>query len=139
VEGKLTLDGQPFGPALVMLQSTDPKGPVVVGEADEQGNLKFHSTRAGDGAPQGTYKLVLPPDPLSRAPKPIPKMYQSPGTSPIDVKIEPKKNTITAALDSKAVDMTTPGAAYMGKANVQTKNPAFERPKIDPKLMPKTN
>lgn len=135
VEGKLTLDGQPFGPALVMLQSTDLKsGPIVVGEADPQGNLKFNSARMGDGAPAGEYKFVVPPDPMSRAPKPVPKIYESANTSPITIKIEPKKNTISPALESNAVDTTTPGARYIAPAK---KSAEKERPAIDPKLLPK--
>lgn len=135
VEGKLTLDGASFGPALVALTPIQEKGFAVGGEADAQGNLSFTTNKRGDGAPVGEYKVTLPPDPLNRAPKPIPLVYQKADSTPITVKIEAKKNTIQIALDSKVKDASTPGAGFIGGGKTKM---SPQRPAIDPKLMPKT-
>lgn len=136
VEGKLTLDGAPFGPALVTLTPTHAGGFSVAGEADAQGKLTFTTNKKGDGAPVGEYKVTLPPDPLGRAPKPIPLVYQKADSTPLTVKIEAKKNSVQIALESKVKDAATPGAGYIGGGKTKT---GPQHPPIDPKLMPKTN
>lgn len=102
VKGTLTMDGQPFGPIILVLKSQDDKGPIIGGEADEKGALKFTTNRIGDGAPAGEYKVYFPKDPYGRETKKVPEIYQDPRTTPLTAKVESKKTELKLALDSKA-------------------------------------
>lgn len=137
VTGTVTMDGAAFGPALIQLSPLDTEnGRVVGGEVDAQGNLKLSTHAPGDGAPAGEYKVVFPPDPLNRAPKPIPSAYQTASSSPITVKVEESEtNSLTVALDSKAVG--TSAGRYDPTLNKNAPG-SGNYPTIDPSLMPKT-
>lgn len=102
--GKLVLDGEPFGPALVMLTPTAKEGRTTVGVADAQGQITFTSYEAGDGIPAGSYKVTVTSDATTGPfPKPIPRLYTNPQSTPLTVTVEPKEdNAVTISMDSKA-------------------------------------
>jgi hypothetical protein len=144
IKATLTLDGQPIGPMFVMLHSTKPNGPMIAGETDEKGNIRFTTNRVGDGAPEGEYKLEIPKDPLGRAVTPVPDVYRDFRTTPLTVKVEPKKNELKFALDSKA-ELSAGDSADPTMGNFKKPKPVPGRkvkqpepppvPKVDPKLV----
>lgn len=142
VKATLLMDGQPIGPMYLMLSSTQVKGPVISGEADDKGDIKFTTKKLGDGAPAGEYKVVIPKDPLGRAFKPVPDVYRQMSSTPITIKIEAKKNDLKIALDSKAefpaVEHEDPTMAKKPKPpagkNVKKPEPP-PVPNVDPKLV----
>jgi hypothetical protein len=148
VTGKLTMDGQPFGPIILLLHSTNAthSGPLIRGDSDDKGKLKFSTNKLGDGAPEGEYKVSFPANPLGVEAKTVPEVYQTHQLSPLTVKIEPKrKNEITIALDSKAETPTAKAEreaieAYKKKfphwkPKEKPKVEKPDRPKIDPKKL----
>ncbi len=142
VTGKLTMDGQPFGPIILLLHSTDTvkSGPLIRGDSDEKGNLKFSTNKLGDGAPAGDYKVSFPPNPLGVETKTVPEVYTTHLFSPLTVKIEPKKkNEITIALDSKA-ETPTQKAEREAIEAYKKKFPNWkpkEKPKVEQPSRPK--
>jgi len=108
VTGKLTMDGEAFGPTSIMLSPTtdpDPKDPIkahsAVGKVDQSGNVTFTTYDLGDGVAVGEYRVVVGMD-FAEPPKPFPKIYRDGGSSPLLVKVEPGMENIEIKMDSKA-------------------------------------
>lgn len=106
VNGKVTLDGQPFGPARIALQAQKQGGKDAAGEVDAQGNVKVTTYNPGDGAPAGTFVVYIPP---GSSQKPIPNIYESPTESPLRVTVSEKGAEFTLELKSSAGPMASTG------------------------------
>lgn len=102
IKASVTMDGKPIGPLFVMLYSTTPGSYMIAGTADDKGELRFTTTKAGDGAPAGEYKLVVPAVPLSKTSQEVPEVYRNVGTTPLTFTVEESKNEFQVALDSTA-------------------------------------
>jgi len=62
VEGKVVLAGKPVARAQVIFHPEDPAAAGAirpVGQVDDQGNFTLTSYRAGDGAPEGQYRVAV--------------------------------------------------------------------------------
>lgn len=101
VKGKITLDGQPFGPARLSLQPKNTGSKDAAGEVDAAGNITVTTYNAGDGAPAGTFTAYIPPG-GNNSGKPIPGVYESPTESPLRVTISEKGGDFTLELQSSA-------------------------------------
>lgn len=99
-EGKLTMDGEPFGPTSLQLIPIADGGHSVVGKVDASGNVKFTTYDIGDGAPAGDYKVMIGME-MSAPPKPFPAVYQNKDRSPLSVSVEEGENNLELAMDSK--------------------------------------
>ena len=67
VKGTLYIDDKAFGPALLQLspEPPDPKIPVVNGYVKQDGKFELQTYKPGDGAPAGTFNVVLSADPMA--------------------------------------------------------------------------
>lgn len=134
VSGTLTLDGKPFGPAILVFESTTPaeKGVQLKtpgGQADASGNITLTTYKPGDGAPAGDYRVYLPPNPMNPG-QALPQIYQDPKTSGLTVKIEPKSDSDANELKIELKLSAGPLARPIGTPGAMGINPA---------LMPKTD
>jgi hypothetical protein len=111
VSGELFVKGEPAGGARLTLQPevvSDPKlwpmgYPSAIVQPD--GKFQFTSYKEGDGAPEGTYKLLAKwddsdgiPNEDPDAPPPMQKIdpkYADPASSPWAVTVEKKANKLT--------------------------------------------
>lgn len=106
VQGKLLLDGEPFGPTSIMLVpvNSSEKGDThsAQGKVDSSGNIQFTTYEQGDGVAAGEYKVVVGMD-MAEPPKPFPRIYRNAQESPLTVSIKPEdQNQVTIDMDSKA-------------------------------------
>lgn len=132
--GTLTLDGKPFGPAIVVFQSTAPveKGAeqkAPGGQADASGNVTLTTYKPGDGAPAGEYRVYLPANPMNPG-QALPQIYQDPKTSGLTVKVEPKSEAGANEFKIELKLSAGPLARPIGSPTATG---------IDPALMPKTD
>lgn len=71
VEGKLMVDGKPFGPVEIVLTPSpaDPKTKKHSprGKASLEGAFTLSTYKEGDGAPEGAYDVTLVPDVMTMA------------------------------------------------------------------------
>lgn len=89
-KGTLTLNGKPYGPASVQLIPQTPgeeNTRSVTGTVDASGNISFTSYEVGDGAPVGSYKVVVMPGMQGGPPEPIPNVYKSESTTTLTATI----------------------------------------------------
>ncbi len=141
-EGKLSMDGEPLGPATFLLlpESPDPKSPKpsVAAQADASGKITFSCYASGDGAPAGDYEVQFMPGLMGKPNKPIPQAYSSPKQNKLKVKIlestKDKPNVVSFDLDSKIKAASAAMATGGGGPQINSKYPP-----IDPALMPKTS
>lgn len=141
-EGKLSMDGEPIGPAsfLLLPESPDEKKPKpsVSGQVDANGNITFSCYAAGDGAPAGDYEVQFMPSVMGKPKKPIPQAYSSPKQNKLKVKIlestKEKPNVVSFDLDSKIKAASAAMATGGSGPQINSKYPP-----IDPALMPKTS
>ena len=105
VQGKLLLDGEPFGPTSIMLVPTtvSEKGDThsAHGKVDSSGNIQFTTYQLNDGAAAGEYKVVVGME-MAAPPKPFPRVYRNAQETPLTVSIKPEQNQVTIDMDSKA-------------------------------------
>lgn len=112
VKGKLTLDGEPFGPTSILLAPTTPPSlndpnstHSAAGKVDASGNITFSTYEPGDGVPAGEYRVVVGMD-FADPPKPFPQIYRDTVKSPLIVKVEPAPDgNVEIKMDSKAGPM----------------------------------
>lgn len=146
-KGKLTLDGEPNGPAAFLMVPTQqdkehPK-PTVSGIVDSTGSITLSCYANGDGAPAGEYDVHFTPSLVGGASdKPIPVIYGTPGGgSGLKIKIEEKSgdafNDVSLALDSKARAKVGNAAAAATSRTSSALKKSY--PAIDPSSMPKTS
>jgi hypothetical protein len=110
VQGVLTMDGKPYGPAQLTVHPDQPvvPGEWIPGRANEKGELAFMTYEQNDGLPAGDYHFAIKG--FSQQ-NPVPKIYQNAG-SPLVAKIEPKKkNEIKLDMDSEADEKAEEEAA----------------------------
>lgn len=130
VKGKVTMDGKPFGNAIVTFVPTgSTKGIGSSGETDAQGNYTLRTYSGGKdatpGAPVGNYKVIVskfvtpdgkevpadskePPANLG-ATESMPPHYSDPGQTVLEFAVAEKGGEINIELSSAA-----PGAAGPG-------------------------
>jgi hypothetical protein len=135
VKGVLSMDGQPYGPAQLLVYPTEttPTGQPAewfVGRADDKGELAFMTYEQNDGLPAGEYRVMI--SGFSQQ-KPVPNVYQN-RASPLIVRIEPKKNEVKVDMDSEADEKAEEEAA---KREGRKYIPKEEREKLKKKMMKK--
>jgi hypothetical protein len=112
-KGTLTLNGQPYGPASVQLIPAvlTEETRTVTGTVDAGGNITFTSYEVGDGAPAGSYKVIVLPGMQGAPAEGVPSVYQSENTTTLTA-------TIAEATDDApnqvAVEMQGTGSARPG-------------------------
>ncbi|MFQ5731090.1 MAG: hypothetical protein ACE5KM_03940 [Planctomycetaceae bacterium] len=67
IEGTLTIDGKPYGPAKLTLTPEPPTKDALdaEGDVDKNGSFTLKTRGALDGAVEGKYKVLVDVDPLS--------------------------------------------------------------------------
>jgi hypothetical protein len=105
VEGQVIWQGQPLAGALVTFHPkgwrTDPGTSAPSAETGPDGRYQLTTYKTGDGAPAGNYAItvVLRKPRASRSgsmfgPNQLPKQYESPETSGLEVEIVSGANTV---------------------------------------------
>ena len=106
VSGRLEYeDGTPLrelAGSLIMFTS-EKLGVQARGEIGEDGSFRLGTKQPGDGAPPGTYKVIVTqqhPEPESRQPGHlvVDLAYEDPAKTPLEETVEPKSNEFTFKL-----------------------------------------
>jgi hypothetical protein len=106
VRGRVLLDGKaPTKPGMVYFAPIDPAPGLPRhpgrGEFDADGNFRAMTFDPADGLLPGRYKVGLdcwtsPPKPIGPPPESlIPPSYREPGTSPLELTVDPKSKPMT--------------------------------------------
>ena len=73
VGGTLTIDGKPYGPALLSFtHASNEDAPEISAQVKEDGTFELLSYKAEGSAPQGTYDVVIDEDPEAMSAEGVP-------------------------------------------------------------------
>ena len=107
VEGDVTFkDGQPLKGGMVIFEPMNPQAQNISprGDIGEDGKFQMSTFAAGDGVPEGQYRVYLTP-PLPANPndigrvKFVPAKYESPETSGLTFEVTSTKKPLRIALE----------------------------------------
>jgi hypothetical protein len=106
VSGRLEYeDGEPITglAGSTVTFTSDALGVEARGEIQEDGTFRLGTRREADGAPPGTYKVIVTqphPEPERRVTghPVVALIYEDPKTTPLEVTVEPKSNDFTLKL-----------------------------------------
>lgn len=95
VDGTLTLDGKPFGPARLSLSGPTAEAglPGTTGVATAEGAVTLWSYKEGGGVVPGTYSVMLVPDPM--------KVGETVQAKPASVEIPQSGGKVEIKLETK--------------------------------------
>jgi hypothetical protein len=114
------MDGQPFGPCMVMLHPTaGSTGRAAVGVVSADGKVEFTSFKKGDGATAGEYKVTVRSHVSGAPPKPIPADFQSEAKTTLRITVA------ATGTNEAAFDLV---AGKGGRAPGEVSNDAFQSP-----------
>jgi hypothetical protein len=99
VSGTVTLDGKPLAGATVTFEPVEKGGKKATGKTDENGAYVLTTSKAGDGALPGKYKVTVS---VIRADKElVPARYSDKDKTSLTVEVVPKESQIDLNLASK--------------------------------------
>jgi hypothetical protein len=111
VQGKVVYleDGSPFPGGLIVFDPVDESMPRVGprGEIQPDGSFRISTYRDEDGAPEGTYRvLIVPPPPTGSRTRPdrrvIDPRYSTFESSGLECKVRREKNEVTFSVEKPA-------------------------------------
>ena len=90
VSGKVTMSGKPLPNIGVTFLPTK-KGPVAIGNTNENGEFTLTTVRRGDGAPIGKHKVTVGIAEEGQKNPGIPESYSNPGTTKLAAEVQAGK------------------------------------------------
>lgn len=132
VKGKLTLDGQPFGPLTLQFVLKSDKSKSATGLVDASGNIAITTYEVGDGAPVGDYKVYAVPDPSGNTAK-LPDVYLDAENTILSASVADSTTEVT--IDMKTTAGPISGVSNLGNAPgnsgamdaLRASDPAFKK------------
>jgi hypothetical protein len=122
---QLTIDGKPVGPATAIFSRVDakPTDRRSTATIDKDGEGKFSTFQAGDGIPEGEYKVTVVSGSLGRSP--IAKAYGDEAKTPLKAQVFANSDVIK--LELEAVKTTsTPGTSGLERFGAKSSQELME-------------
>jgi len=100
-EVSVTVGGEPYGPCNVRMErkGAKPGERETVANIGKDGTGRFSTYKAGDGIPEGEYKVCV--DPAGIGTPPFDKAYRSLASTPLTVQVYKNSDTVKLELEAK--------------------------------------